>query len=228
MRKIIVYEKDSAIRYIGHLDLMRTVQRALRRSQLPVSFSKGFHPHVRLSFASPLSVGYIGLGELMDVPFEADVNDDEVIRSLNAVLPPAVRVISCRTVADDLPSLMSLIGGADYRADVPNCADADKLRDALNRFMALDTCMAMRTTKSGTNECDIRPFVVSADVSLLEDGTLRVSYRSIATEAGLLKPDVLMHVLFEMAGIPEQPVWLYRTAILSAHEGRLIPMEKLP
>ena len=68
MRMMVVFEKGEALRYIGHLDLMRTVQRALRRSELPVKYSNGFNPHIRLSFAAPLSVGVIGLRELMEVP----------------------------------------------------------------------------------------------------------------------------------------------------------------
>ena len=70
MRLMVAFEKGPEIRFIGHLDLMRTMQRALRRSGLPLSFSKGFNPHIRLSFAVPLSVGVVGENELMDVPLE--------------------------------------------------------------------------------------------------------------------------------------------------------------
>ena len=65
---MVVFEEGEALRHIGHLDLMRTMQRALRRSNLPIKYSNGFNPHIRLSFAAPLSVGVIGLRELMEVP----------------------------------------------------------------------------------------------------------------------------------------------------------------
>ncbi len=51
MRAIAVFEKGERLRHIGHLDLMRAMQRALRRSGLPVAYSKGFSPHVIVSFA---------------------------------------------------------------------------------------------------------------------------------------------------------------------------------
>ena len=47
------FEKGEKLRFIGHLDLMRTMQRALRRSHLPIKYSNGFNPHIRLSFAAP-------------------------------------------------------------------------------------------------------------------------------------------------------------------------------
>ena len=60
MRMMVVFEKGETLRYIGHLDLMRAMQRALRRSGLPIRYSNGFNPHIRLSFAAPLSVGVVG------------------------------------------------------------------------------------------------------------------------------------------------------------------------
>ena len=63
---MVVFEKGETLRYIGHLDLMRAMQRALRRSGLPIRYSNGFNPHIRLSFAAPLSVGVVGLRELME------------------------------------------------------------------------------------------------------------------------------------------------------------------
>ena len=65
---IVVFEKGFALRHIGHLDLMRTIQRALRRTTLPIRYSNGFNPHIQLSFAAPLSVGVVGMREVMDVP----------------------------------------------------------------------------------------------------------------------------------------------------------------
>ena len=49
MRMMAVFEKGERLRHIGHLDIMRSTQRALRRSGLPVSYSKGFNPHILIS-----------------------------------------------------------------------------------------------------------------------------------------------------------------------------------
>ena len=64
---MVVFEKGKTLRYIGHLDLMRAMQRALRRSGLPIRYSNGFNPHIRLSFAAPLSVGQFFLMDLVSM-----------------------------------------------------------------------------------------------------------------------------------------------------------------
>ena len=71
------------MRYIGHRDLLRTLERLLRRSQLPVSMSEGFHPKVRMSFPSALALGVAGEEEVVELDLAAPVATDEVIQRLN-------------------------------------------------------------------------------------------------------------------------------------------------
>ena len=105
---MVVFEKGETLRYIGHLDLMRAMQRALRRSGLPIRYSNGFNPHIRLSFAAPLSVGVVGLRELMEVPLEGGVTEQAFQDGMNAVLPDCLRIRQCRALEDGFPALMSL------------------------------------------------------------------------------------------------------------------------
>ena len=74
MKMIVVFEKAPRLRHIGHLDLMRAMQRALRRSNLPLRYSQGFNPHILLNFAAPLSVGMPGEREVMEVPIEGEMD----------------------------------------------------------------------------------------------------------------------------------------------------------
>ena len=98
MRFLVQFRKVGTAAYISHLDLMRTMQRALRRTGLPIKYSNGFNPHIRLSFAVPLSVGVIGLRELMEVPVEDCVTADEFMQRMNAVLPDCLQIRSCTDV----------------------------------------------------------------------------------------------------------------------------------
>lgn len=91
MKMIVVFSLKDRLKYIGHLDLMRAMQRALRRGGLPVRYSQGFNPHILLSFAAPLSVGMEGLREVMEVPYEGNITPNEFIHKLNAALPPLIR-----------------------------------------------------------------------------------------------------------------------------------------
>lgn len=94
MRMIVAFEKTERVRHIGHLDMQRAMQRALRRSGLPVRYSQGFNPHAVLSFASPLPVGVGGAEELMDVALESDVGEAAFAEALTgraSTLPAAAR-----------------------------------------------------------------------------------------------------------------------------------------
>ena len=84
MKMLVVYEKTAQIRRVGHLDLMRAMQRALRRSGVPVAFSKGFTPHLLVSFAAPLSVGMPGKREIMEVPLTEEIGEEEFKKMKNS------------------------------------------------------------------------------------------------------------------------------------------------
>ena len=223
---MVVFEKGAAMRYIGHLDMMRTIQRSLRRSGLPISFSKGFNPHVRLAFAAPLSVGIVGLHELMDVPMEEEISETIFKEKMNSVLPECFRIISCRMIQDEYPSLMSLVGGGDYRIDFPKCTESEKAVRALNEFTALKEYVVDRRTKSGENPCDIMPFV--QNVTLIDNGdeySIHLTTKALA--GGMLKPSLWLDALCGYSGAIEFPHLIYRQHILAVQNSRLIPMEDL-
>jgi len=227
MRMMVVFEKGAQLRYIGHLDLMRTMQRALRRSLLPIKYSNGFNPHIRLSFAVPLSVGVVGLRELMEVPLEEGVTEEQFASAMNAVLPSCVRIRQCRAVEDSFPALMSLVAGASYRITFPKTEEGRKAAAGFDGFMALKEYVAQRRTKSGENPCDIRPFVLGGSCVETDEGYV-IALQTAALKAGMLKPALWMDCLCEFAGCGELPRMIYRTAILAkAADGSLVPMEAL-
>ena len=227
MRMMVVFEKGAALRFIGHLDLMRTVQRALRRSNLPVKYSNGFNPHIRLSFAAPLSVGVIGERELMEVPVEDGLTETEFVTRMNAALPECMQIRFCRSVPDDFPALMSLVAGADYRITFGKTEESRKAAEAFDNFMALESYVANRRTKSGENPCDIRPFVLDGSLAENADEYI-IELRTIAMQAGMLKPSLWFDSLCEFAHCGDVPHLIYRKNILAKNKkGNLVPMEEV-
>ena len=132
---MVVFEKGKTLRYIGHLDLMRAMQRALRRSGLPIRYSNGFNPHIRLSFAAPLSVGVVGLRELMEVPLEDGVTEQGFQDGMNAVLPDCLRIRQCRALEDSFPALMSLAAGSRCLIRFPRSAESDRAAAGFEAFI---------------------------------------------------------------------------------------------
>lgn len=92
-RIVIEFTKEGSARFIGHMDLMRTFQRASRRAGVPVAYSQGFNPRPRLSFASPLPLGVTGRCELAAFDLSRSVPAARVAGLLNASLPEGIRVV---------------------------------------------------------------------------------------------------------------------------------------
>lgn len=227
MRMMVVFTKGPELRYIGHLDLMRAMQRALRRSNLPIKYSNGFNPHIRLSFAAPLSLGVVGLREMMEVPVEDGLTEEEFVTRMNGVLPACLRICECKAVEDTFPALMALMAGSDYRITFPKTEESQKAAAAFEAFMALDSYTAQRRTKSGDNPCDIRPFVLSGSCEETGDG-YAIFLRTVMTSAGALKPALWLQCLREFSACGEFPHMIYRTGVLARDkQGQLVPMETL-
>ena len=89
----IWFTKDNECKYISHLDLNRVVMRALHKSKINLWHTEGFNPHPFVTFPLPLSLGFRGVKECMDIRLVEDsYNKDEIISALNACLPTGIRV----------------------------------------------------------------------------------------------------------------------------------------
>ena len=162
MKMIVVFEKTPRLRHIGHLDLMRAMQRALRRSGLPLRYSQGFNPHILLTFAAPLSVGMPGKREIMEVPIEGEMTEEAFLEKLRPALPPELPCLAARAVDDRHPAPMAQLAAAMYEAELDEVPDG--LAEAIPAFLAQDNIPAIRKTKTGMKPCDIRPMIY--DLSL--------------------------------------------------------------
>ena len=83
----VFYSKTGRLKYISHLDVNRLMQRALKRSGLPVWYTEGFNPHIYITFALPLALGLESFYEVMDFRLTAELSEKEIIRRLHTALP---------------------------------------------------------------------------------------------------------------------------------------------
>ena len=90
------FQKTDRCIWFSHLDLQRTMQRALRRAQLPIAYSQGFNPHAELSFASALPVGASSLCEILDVRLDGELAPEAFVQAMNGVLPRGLRICAAR------------------------------------------------------------------------------------------------------------------------------------
>ena len=101
MKVRIKFSKSGSMVYIGHLDIMRYFQKAIRRSGLPIKYSEGFNPHQIMSFAAPLGVGLSSSGEYMDIELKEFVPSQEALQRLQATMVDGMEVTSFRYLPDN-------------------------------------------------------------------------------------------------------------------------------
>lgn len=226
MRMLVVFEKGEPLRHIGHLDLMRAMQRALRRAGLPIAYSQGFNPHMVMNFAAPLSVGAAGEREIMDVGLAQEMDGEAFAVRLNGVLPPALRVVQARTIEDSHPAPMALLRAAAYEMLVDGPA-GEKLAQGIPAFLQKESIPAMRKTKSGDKPCDIRPMIYEMSTRGERESFLFSAILALREEA-TLKPDLLMTSLGQECGIACPAFSVKRTMLYGqGPEGGLMPLQNL-
>lgn len=163
VRYLIKYTKESQIKFIAHLDLMRTIQRTVRRAGLPANYSKGFNPHLSLSIAQPLSVGVYSSGEYADLILTEEVNEEEIIRRLNEKSAAGIKFLEATKIVNvenekKLPQAMALIDACRYRI-VVKYNDTNKLEEELRSLLGKTEWVTLKKSKKGEREVDIKKLV---------------------------------------------------------------------
>lgn len=97
MKIRIRFRKYGVMKFIGHLDVMRYFQKAMRRAHIDICYSEGFSPHQIMSFAAPLGVGITSDGEYMDIEVHTSASTEESLRALNGVMVEAWSAPLCET-----------------------------------------------------------------------------------------------------------------------------------
>lgn len=163
MRYVIKFTKSEEIKFISHLDLMRTIQRIIRRSELPVEYSKGFNPHMSLSIAQPLSVGLYSEGEYLDLVLTEALKEEEVIERLNSASTTTIKFLNANSVeiienVKRLPQAMALLDGARYIVKLKLNSE-DKVLEQIEVTLNEDKWEIVKKSKKGEKLTDIKPLV---------------------------------------------------------------------
>ena len=185
------FSKTGDMAFLGHLDFQRQLQLALRRSGLPVAYSKGYHPHPLMKFGPPLPVGVVGLREILDLVFECQVPGLAV--ALNRALPEGLRIHSATVVGGQSPrSIDQIVERFDYRVELPSPRDGGPDRamvaSAIDAFLASDSWLCVKRRPKGDIEIDARKMIASSVIGLLDetatDGGCVMKFSLLRSESG--------------------------------------------
>lgn len=190
MKLRIKFTKHGSVKFIGHLDIMRYFQKAMRRADIDIKYSEGFSPHQIMSFAAPLGVGITSNGEYMDIELNSLWDCNTIMNQLNKVMVPGIQITECHQLGDGAKKAMSLVAGADYTLTFHKGKKPDNIDvffSGLIKFTEQDHIFITKKTKKGEKEMDIKASIYELSVKG-ESVFMKVS----AGSANNLKPELVM------------------------------------
>ncbi len=177
MRVRLKFQKYGAMKFVGHLDVMRYFQKAFRRAKFDNKFSQGYNPRQILSFASPLGLGLTSDGEYMDIQLNSSDSPDLMIKQINSVLTEGFRIKGfyiLKEIEEDrkTPTAMSLLAAADYMVSLKDGYESqmpfknlEEFQKEFIAFMKQDEIFIEKKTKKSSKIIDIKSMMRQWDES---------------------------------------------------------------
>jgi len=165
MRIRITFAKQGPLRYTGHLDLHKLWERAARRAQLPLAYSRGFHPQPKMNIAAALPLGFSSRCEVMDMKLEHEVQLDGIREKLQQTLPAGIQVLNVENADERAPALQTQVASAEYQVTLTESIDESELHRKIDSVMESESIIRERRGKT----YDLRPLIEELQI-LESDG----------------------------------------------------------
>ena len=189
----IIFSKTGAIRFISHLDTMRTITRTVTRAGLTPKYSEGFNPHAQLSIAIPLSVGSESVCEILDIELDGEVDEKTIPARLNPFFPAGLAAIEAYP-AERKPSEVAWI--AVVIKIIYDNKPAEEILSAFSGYLASESIIVMKKTKRGNAEADIVPMMRDVSVKMGDDNDVVINLK-VSAQNPALNPSYVIRALEE-------------------------------
>lgn len=201
MKLRIKFAKSGAMRFIGHLDIMRYFQKAIRRAGIDIAYSGGFSPHQIMSFAAPLGVGLTSNGEYLDIEAVSYTGSEDMKKQLNAVMAEGIEILRVTMLPEDAKNAMASVAAAEYSVSfregyAPDFDWESRLMD----FYAKPSIPVIKATKKSEIALDLKPAIYSLTVVHEEEKGSVIRMLVDASSAGNIKPGLIMEAFMKENG----------------------------
>lgn len=191
MRARITFTKQGALRYISHLDLHRLWERAMRRADLPLAYSQGFHPQPKISLAAALPLGFSSRCEVLDVRLNGEIPIWEISSRLKDNLPPDVQIVNIESVDERAPALQTQVLSAAYNVELTEPIPPSELTRRVEALMNSESLPRERRGKS----YDLRPLIEMLSVITEANGKVWLKMMLAAREGATGRPEEVLSAL---------------------------------
>lgn len=223
MKVRIKFSKEGPVRFIGHLDIMRYFQKAIRRAGIDIAYSTGFSPHQIMSFASPLSVGHESCGEYFDVELNSITDTEDIKVRLNQTMAEGIQILQVAVLDETEGNAMASVAAADYLISFRDSVSLpDDWKEKLTAFYKKDKIPVIKKTKKGEREIDLKETIYQLEIR--ED---QVYMLLDAGSGSNMKPGFVLETFCtaENISLPEYPFRVRRLETYKrTGEGKLVPL----
>lgn len=218
--------KDCDIRFISHLEYVRTIERAIRRAKLPAAYSEGFNPHLKFSLASALGVGVVSYTEFVEIELAEPMEVELAAKALDKALPRGIRVLAADAVANNTAALMAEAAGASYVVTLPFAEDISEAVASYNEAEELLFKKAAPKRKEKFKEIDVKFYIPKIAVEQ-KDGKTSFAFECKITPTGSMKAVDLLNALNEAyaLNLPVEMADIERHTLYKVNKyGKKLPM----
>ena len=192
MKLRIKFSKKGPLRFIGHLDIMRYFQKAIRRSDIDIAYSAGFSPHQIMSFAAPLGVGVESEGEYFDIEVNSVTTAEDMIARLNAEMAEGMTITGIRILSDNAKNAMASVKAASYRLRWKDGYSPEyNLSEAVAEFLSKEEVLYTKQTAKSGIERNLKEAVY--ELKAMDERTIYMLVD--ASSAGNVKPGAVVECL---------------------------------
>ena len=229
MRVRVKFAKYGPMKFIGHLELMKYLQRAVRRTEIPIKYDEGMHQRMVMSFAMPLGVGPTSSAEYMDIELEEPISSDAAMEQLGRHMCEGLDILDFREVdGSKKMKAMTIVAAADYEVWFREGFVPDwDWETALTEFCARGHIPWVKETKKGTREVDMREWIYEMRIrhasssaqgfGAPEPPAPKVYLRLCCSVGDNLKPEQLFEEMFRSYGreLPRFALQVHRLDLLT-------------
>ncbi len=191
----LTFSKGGAARYISHLDLARTLERALNRARIPVAYTQGFNRRPRMQMATALPLGYTSEYELADILLAESMEPEQARQQLMAKMAPGIVVLQVEDVPVSGPSLQAMTQSSTYVATPLDPVDFAALQAKVAGILAADKLERVRERRGKKKAYDLRPLILDLSTTHDEDGQVNIHMNLCLEPAKTGRPDDVLDAL---------------------------------
>ena len=194
----IRFQKIGDLQYISHLDLQRTLQRILVRSKVPVWYTKGFNPHMKIVFSTPLSIGAESICEMVDIRLDGDISCEEMVSCLNEQVTDELRILGAYIPTTKFSDIV----WSRYEMVIGSPSSSAATVQTLYDILQAQELTATKKTKSGEKTINVIPLVRDFHAQYnVDKGEIRIQTLLRTDGESYLNPELFLFALDDACGI---------------------------